>query len=145
MPQGLDNMSDNAQPGPLPVRPSPGPTPVRGMVAEPPKEASDEARTWVAPDGTSWEVRIAGRSRTGRGTDPGADLALLVFSPAGPEGQGREHPDPPGDALEVMAVVQSLADVSDVALAAHHATARPFRPLPPETHPAPPRRRSRRG
>jgi hypothetical protein len=146
MPEGLDPMSDDARPRPLPVRPSHGPTPVRGGVAEPSKEPSDEARKWVAPDGTSWDVRIAGRGRTGRGADPGADLALLVFEPAGSDRVGGEGSGSSGDALEVMAVVESLADLSDAALAAHHATARPFRPLPPKTHDGPsPRRRPRRG
>lgn len=123
------------KPRPLPVRPASGPIPARGVAAEVAPEPSAEGRQWTAPDGLGWEVRIAGRGRTGSAGDPSADIALLVFSPL----------DREGEALEVMAVVGTLSDLSDVVLGTHFERARPFRPVDPtDREPSRSRRRPRR-
>jgi hypothetical protein len=139
-------MTDASKPRPMPVRPARGPTPARGTAAETPMEPSSEVRRWMAPDGRSWEVRIEGRGRTGRGTDPAAVLALLVFRPVDAGERKEEGPDASGGALEVLAVVEALADVSDLVLGECFAATKPFRPLPPPSRdPSPPRRRPHRG
>lgn len=139
-------MTDDKKPRPLPVRPSAGPTPVRGATPAPVPEPSREARRWVASDGSSWDVRIEGRTRTGRGTDPAAELALVVFRPAGDGAGGDAALDASEGALEVLAVVESLHDLGDLTLSECFAAARPFRPVPPPVADSSrPRRRARRG
>ncbi len=139
-------MTDDKKPRPLPVRPSAGPTPVRGAAPMSASEPSREARRWLAPDGRTWDVRIEGRTRTGRGTDPGAELALVVFRPVEEGAEEGAATDTSAGALEALAVVESLHDLSELALAECFAATRPFRPLPAAVgESSRPRRRSRRG
>lgn len=94
-------------------------------------------------------MEVAGRSRTGRNSSPGADVALLLFRPAavvaeasgGPDGAERHT-----GAREVVAALRSLDVLSDDALAGLFRAARPFRPeLTDRREPTSGRRRSRRG
>jgi hypothetical protein len=108
---------------PIPVRsvaPPPASTPVQppGEAASPDPTPPEPARPLVI-DGTRWDVRAVGRTRSGHGRDAGALLLLLNFTPSEgkPDREGKDRGDAARPVVrEALAVGRSLDDLDDEVL-----------------------------
>lgn len=126
-------MSSDGQKEPLSVRDLMGPADSPPHAPRQVEPSLSDAERRIEVEGVGWAVEEGGRTRSGFSSDSGAPLLRVLFRKqsggegTGAEGDGDPDGEEPSPDREVMAVAQSLPQLSDVELVELLGRSRPWR------------------